>query len=64
VEVGWAGRRPRLNGEGGLWVGLGEGGSPREEEGGADWPMAKAQATGQKIGDGPKLKNKFFLNFN
>jgi hypothetical protein len=29
----WAGRKPRPGGEGGRWLGLGEGGGPREEEG-------------------------------
>jgi hypothetical protein len=32
-EAGWAGRRPRPSGEGGRWLGLGEEGGPREEEG-------------------------------
>jgi hypothetical protein len=37
VEAGWAGQRPRPNGEGGRWLGLGEGGGPREEEGEWVW---------------------------
>jgi hypothetical protein len=41
------------SGEGGQWLGPGE----RRR------PKAKAQAAGPKTGDGPKLKNKFFLNF-
>jgi hypothetical protein len=49
-------------GGGGLRLGLGEGGGPREE-GEAGRPKAKAQAAGPKIGDGPKLKKKFLLNF-
>jgi hypothetical protein len=40
-----------------------KGGGPREEEGEAGQPKAKAQADGPKIRDGPKLKRKFFLNF-
>jgi hypothetical protein len=50
-------------GGGGLRLGLGEAGSPREEEGEAGRPKAKALATGLKTGDGPKLKKKFLLNF-
>jgi hypothetical protein len=80
VEAGWTGRRPRPSGEGGQRLGLGEGGGPREEEGawawkegevgpsegrwGAGQPKAKPQAAGLKTGDGPKLKNEFFSNFN
>jgi hypothetical protein len=37
VEAGWAGRRPRPSEEGGRRLGLGEGGSPREEEGEWAW---------------------------
>jgi hypothetical protein len=40
-----------------------KGGGLREEEGEAGRLKAKAQAAGPKAGDGPKLKNKFFLNF-
>jgi hypothetical protein len=43
-------------------LGLG-GGGPREEEGEVGRPKAKAQATGSKIRDGPKLKKKFLSNF-
>jgi hypothetical protein len=64
VEAGWASQRPRPSGEGGWRLGLGEKGDPREEEGGAGRPKAKAQVAGPKTGDGPKLKKKFFLNFN
>jgi hypothetical protein len=63
VEAGWASRRPRPSGEGGRWLGLGEGGGPREEEGGAGRPKAMAQVAGPKTRDGPKLKKKFFSNF-
>jgi hypothetical protein len=64
VEAGWVGQRPRPSGEGGRRLGLGEGGGPREEEGGAGQPKGKAEVTGPKTGDGPKLKRKFLLNFN
>jgi hypothetical protein len=62
-RFGPAGRpRPRRGG-GGLRLGLGEGGIPREEVGEAGRPKAKAQVAGPKTGDGPKLKKKFILNF-
>jgi hypothetical protein len=61
VEAGWAGRRPRPSGEGGRRLGLGEGGSPREEEG--EWASGKSHGPGGKRKEaGPKsllgLKSK------
>jgi hypothetical protein len=56
--VGWAGRRPRPSGEGGL--GLGEGGSPREEEEGVGRLKAKAHSAGQKTEMGPTSKRNSF----
>jgi hypothetical protein len=57
-----AGQGPGRGG-GVLRLGLGEGGGPREEEGEAGRPKAKAQAAGPKTRDGPKLKKKFLSNF-
>jgi hypothetical protein len=58
---GWAGRKPRPGGEGGRWLGLGEGGGPREEEG--EWAGGrshgsggKREEAGQKLLLGPKSK--------
>jgi hypothetical protein len=41
-----AGRKPRPGGEGGRWLGLGEGGGPREEEG--DWAGGRSHGPGGK----------------
>jgi hypothetical protein len=50
---GWAGRKPRPGGEGGWWTGLGEGGSPREEEG--KWAGGRSHGPGRKRKEaGPK----------
>jgi hypothetical protein len=46
VEAGWAGRRPRPSGEGDRWLGLGEGGGPREEEG--EWAGGRSHGPGGK----------------
>jgi hypothetical protein len=43
---GWAGRKPRPGGEGGRWLGLGEGGGPREEEG--EWAGGRSHGPGGK----------------
>jgi hypothetical protein len=43
--AGWAGRRPRPSGEGGRWLGLGEGGGPREEEG--EWAGGRSHRPGR-----------------
>jgi hypothetical protein len=48
VEAGWAGRKPRPGGEGGQWLGLGEGGGPREEEG--EWAGGRSHGPGGKKG--------------
>jgi hypothetical protein len=48
VEVGWAGRKPRPGGEGGRWLGLGEGGGPREEEG--EWAGGRSHEPDGKEG--------------
>jgi hypothetical protein len=54
VEAGWAGWRPRPSGEGGRWLGLGEGGSPREEEG--EWAGGRSHRPGGKRKEArPKL---------
>jgi hypothetical protein len=45
-------------------VGPGRRRQPMRERGGVGRPKAKAPAAGPKNGDGPKLKKKFFLNFN
>jgi hypothetical protein len=60
------GRRRRPMGGGGEWAWKEGEVGPREGRWGAGQPKAKAQAqvTGSKIGDGPKLKKKFFSNFN
>jgi hypothetical protein len=57
-----AGQGPGRGG-GGLWLGLGEGGGPREEEGEASRPNAKAQEARPKTKAGPNLRNKTFSNF-
>jgi hypothetical protein len=41
---GWAGQKPRPDGEGGRWLGLGEGGGPREEEG--EWTGGRSHGPG------------------
>jgi hypothetical protein len=60
VEVGWAGRKPRPGVEGSRWLGLGEGGGPREEEG--EWPVADHTGWAERKEAGPKsllgLKSK------
>jgi hypothetical protein len=48
VEAGWASRKPRPGGEGGRWLGLGEGGSPREEEG--EWAGGRSHGPGGNEG--------------
>jgi hypothetical protein len=72
VEVGWAGRRPRPSGEGGRWLGLGERGGPREEEG--EWAGGRSHGPGGKRKEaGPKSllgleskevkENQFLIDF-
>jgi hypothetical protein len=61
--AGPAGGQGLVGREAGGWA-WEKGGGPREEEGGAGRLKAKAQVAGPKTGDGPKLKKKFFLNFN
>jgi hypothetical protein len=46
VEAGWADRRTRPTGEGGLPLGLREGGGPREEEG--EWAGGRTHRSGGK----------------
>jgi hypothetical protein len=48
VEAGWVGRKPRPSGEGGWWLGLGEGGGLREEEG--EWAGGRSHGPGGKEG--------------
>jgi hypothetical protein len=48
VEAGWAGRKPTPGGEGGQWLGLGEGGGPREEEG--EWAGGRSDGPSGKDG--------------
>jgi hypothetical protein len=45
---GWAGRKPRPGGEGGRWLGLGEGGGPRELKG--EWAGGRSHGPGGKEG--------------
>jgi hypothetical protein len=47
VEAGWAGRKPRPGGEGGRWLGLGEGGDPREE---GEWAGGRSHGPDGKEG--------------
>jgi hypothetical protein len=62
------GRRRWPKGGGGEWAWKEGEVGPREGRWGAGRPKAKAQAqaqvTGLKSRDGPKLKKKFFSNFN
>jgi hypothetical protein len=51
-------------GGGGLWLGLGEGGGPREEEGEAGLLKAKTQAAGPKTEMGPSSKRNSFRILN
>jgi hypothetical protein len=60
VEAGWAGHRPRPSGEGGRRLGQGEGGGPREEEGGAGRPKVNPRQLGQKLEMGPCSKEILF----
>jgi hypothetical protein len=43
---GWAGRKPRPGGEQGRWLGLGEGGGPREEDG--EWAGGRSHGPSEK----------------
>jgi hypothetical protein len=53
VEAGWAGQKPRPGGEGGRWLGLGEGGSPREEDG--EWVGGRSHEPSGKEGGHAKI---------
>jgi hypothetical protein len=53
VEASWVGRKPRPGREGGRWLGLGEGGGPREEEG--EWAGGRSHGPSGKEGGRAKI---------